>query len=89
MIGIYPIFNVSYLYTFKGKNEVSTYAPITIIDQSAYWEKELRITKTNQIEAILGQKIVKKTRDKEYFQCLVKWKNHLLEHATWMTTINI
>jgi len=33
--------------------------------------------------------VVKKTRDKEYIQYLVKWKDHLLEGATWMKTSSI
>jgi hypothetical protein len=37
-----------------------------------------------EIEAVLEKKVVRKTRGKDYFQYLVKWKNRPEEDATWM-----
>jgi hypothetical protein len=54
--------------------------------QTIEWEKQLPIAQQKQIESILDQKVVKKTRGKEYFQYLVKWKGQPLEDAMWMTT---
>ena len=42
-----------------------------------------------QIEIILDKRISKKTRDKEYFQYLAKWKDHPSKDAWWMTTMDI
>jgi hypothetical protein len=38
------------------------------------------------INTILGKKVVKKTRDNDYIQYLIKWNDHPLEDTTWMTT---
>jgi hypothetical protein len=35
------------------------------------------------MESILDKRIGKKTRRKEYFEYLVKWKGHPVEHASW------
>ena len=35
------------------------------------------------MEYILDQRVGKKTRRKQYFEYLVKWKNHPVEDASW------
>jgi hypothetical protein len=35
------------------------------------------------MECILDKRISKKTRRKEYFEYLVKWKGHPIEYASW------
>jgi hypothetical protein len=35
------------------------------------------------MESIIDKRIRKKTRRKEYFKYLVKWKGHLVEDASW------
>ena len=35
-----------------------------------------------QMEHILDKRVSKKTRRKQYFEYLVKWKNHLVEYAS-------
>jgi hypothetical protein len=35
------------------------------------------------MEGIIDKRISKKTRRKEYFEYLVKWKGHLVENASW------
>ena len=42
-----------------------------------------------QIEAILDKGISKRTKNKDYFQYLVKWKYHPTEDATWMSELDI
>jgi hypothetical protein len=36
-----------------------------------------------QMERILDKRINKRTRRKEYFEYLVKWKGHRVEDASW------
>ena len=49
------------------------------------WQGQLPQKGQPHIEAILDKRVSKKTRDKEYFQYLVKWKDHPSEDAAWMT----
>jgi hypothetical protein len=42
-----------------------------------------------QIESIIDKRVNKKTRRKEYFEYLVKWKGHLVEYANWEDEANI
>jgi hypothetical protein len=42
-----------------------------------------------QMECILDKRVSKKTRRKEYFEYLVKWKNHPVEDASWETKVEI
>jgi hypothetical protein len=37
------------------------------------------------MERILDTRVLKKTRGQEYYEYLVKWKDHPLEDATWVT----
>ena len=41
------------------------------------------IAEKPQMEHILDRRVSKKTRRKEYFEYLVKWKNHPVEDASW------
>ena len=36
-----------------------------------------------QMESILDKRVSKRTRQKQYFEYLVKWKNHPIEDASW------
>jgi hypothetical protein len=42
-----------------------------------------------QMEQILNKRVGKKTRRKEYFEYLVKWKGHPVEDASWETEAKI
>ena len=37
-----------------------------------------------EIERILDKRVMKKTRGKEYYEYIVKWKNQPVEDATWV-----
>jgi hypothetical protein len=79
-IGISTIFNVSDLYPYKaGEAETSTEEPVV------QWQKQLPVAERPQMECILDKRVGKKTRRKKYFEYLVKWKNHLVEDASWET----
>jgi hypothetical protein len=41
------------------------------------------VAEKSQMERILDKRVNKKTRRKEYFEYLVKWKNHSVEDASW------
>jgi hypothetical protein len=49
------------------------------------WQKQLPVAQKPQMECILDQRAGKKTRRKQYFEYLVKWKNHPVEDASWET----
>jgi hypothetical protein len=41
------------------------------------------IAEKPQMESILEKRVNKRTRGKQYFEYLVKWKNQLVEDASW------
>jgi hypothetical protein len=77
-IGISPIFNVADLYPYRaGEAEAGTEEPVI------QWMKQLPVAEKPQMECILDKRVGKKTRRKQYFEYLVKWKNHPVEDASW------
>jgi hypothetical protein len=40
------------------------------------WTKQMPIAEKPQMESIIDKRISRKTRRKEYFEYLVKWKGH-------------
>jgi hypothetical protein len=77
-IRISPIFNVSYLYPYRA-GDVETEDEKPVIQ----WMKQMPVTKKPQMECILDKRVSKRTRRKQYFEYLVKWKNHPVEDASW------
>jgi hypothetical protein len=76
-IGISPIFNIADLYPYKaGEVETGTEEPVI------QWVKQLLVAEKPQMECILDKRVGKKTRRKEYFEYLIKWKNHPVEDAS-------
>ena len=47
------------------------------------------IAEKPQMEQILNKRVGKKTRRKEYFEYLIKWKGHPVEDARWETEAEI
>jgi hypothetical protein len=83
-IGISPIFNVADLYPYKaGEVETGTEQPVI------HWVKQMPVAMKTQMECILDKRVGKKTRRKEYYEYLVKWKNHPAEDASWETEAEI
>jgi hypothetical protein len=79
-IGISPIFNVSDLYPYRAGE-----AEAGIEELVVQWQKQLPVAQKPQMECILDKRVGKKTRRKQYFEYLVKWKNHPVEDASWET----
>jgi hypothetical protein len=83
-IGISPTFNISDLYPYKaGEAETGDRLPVI------QWMKQFPVAEKPQMECILDKRVGKKTRRKEYFEYLVKWKNHPVEDASWETEAEI
>ena len=83
-IGISPIFNISDLYPYRDAGaDTGTEEPMV------QWQRQLPVAQKPQMECILGKRIGKKTRRKQYFEYLVKWKNHPVEDASWETEATI
>jgi hypothetical protein len=74
-IRISPIFNVLDLYAYKaGKSDEQP---------EVQWTKQMPVVEKPQMESILDKRVSKRTRRREYFEYLVKWKGHLVEDASW------
>ena len=77
-VEISPIFNVVDLYPYRAE-EVGEDDEQTEIQ----WTKQMAVAEKTQMESILDKRINKKTRRKDYFEYLVKWKGHPVEDASW------
>jgi hypothetical protein len=49
------------------------------------WQKQLPVVENLQMEYILDKRLGRKTSRRQYFEYLVKWKNHPVEDASWET----
>jgi transposase InsO family protein len=83
-IGISPICNIVDLYPYR-TGEVET----GIEEPMIQWMKQLPVAEKLQMECILDKRVGKKTRRKEYYEYLVKWKGHLVDDASWETEAEI
>jgi hypothetical protein len=53
------------------------------------WTKQMPAAEKPQMECILDKRVSKKTRRKQYFEYLVKWKIHPVEDASWESEADI
>jgi hypothetical protein len=77
-IGISPIFNISDLYPYRAEE-----AGADSEQTEVQWTKQMPVAEKPQMESILDKRVSKRTRRKEYFEYLVKWKGHPVEDASW------
>jgi hypothetical protein len=77
-IGISLIFNVSDLYPYETQEAGTSDEQLEI-----QWTKQMPVAKKPHMESILDKRISKKTRRRQYFEYLVKWKGHPVEDASW------
>jgi hypothetical protein len=80
-IGISPIFNVSNFYPYKDGEDNEK--------PEVQWTKHIPVVENPQMESILNKRVSKRTRRKEYFEYLVKWKGHPVEYASWENEVEI
>jgi hypothetical protein len=66
-IGISPIFNISYLYPYKAEEAKAGSEQLEV-----QWTKQMPVAEKPQIESILDKRVRKRTKQKEYFEYLVK-----------------
>jgi len=78
-IGIFLMFNVSDLYPYKFEEAGARGDE----QQEVQWQKQIPISEKPQMDHILDKRVSKKTRRKQYFEYLVKWKNHQVQDARW------
>jgi hypothetical protein len=83
-IRISLIFNISDLYPYKAE-EPGTGTEQLVIQ----WTKTMPVADKPQMECILDERVSKRTRRKQYFEYLVKWKNHPVEDANWESEAEI
>jgi hypothetical protein len=72
------IFNVADLYHYRARE-----AGAEDEQKEIRWTKQIPVAEKPQMESIIDKRISKKTRRKEYFEYLVKWKGHPVEDASW------
>jgi hypothetical protein len=77
-VRISPIFNVLDLYPCKDEE-----AGAEEEHKEVQWTKQMPVAEKPQMEGIIDKRISKKTRRKEYFEYLVKWKGHPVEDPSW------
>jgi hypothetical protein len=77
-IGISLIYNVSNLYPYKAEETRTNDEQLEV-----QWQKHMPVAEKPQMERIQDKRTSKKTRRREYFEYLVKWKGHPVEDASW------
>jgi hypothetical protein len=77
-VEISPIFNISDLYPYRAEESGADSEQAEV-----QWDKQIPVAGKQQMESILDKRISKRTRRKEYFEYLVKWKGHPVEDASW------
>jgi hypothetical protein len=77
-IGISPIFNVADLYPYRTEETRTEDEQVEV-----HWTKQMPVAENPQMESIIDKRVSRKTRRKEYFEYLVKWKGHPVEDANW------
>jgi hypothetical protein len=71
------IFNVADLYPYRAEE-----ARAEDEREEVQWTKQMPVAENPQMESIIDKRIRKKTKRKEYFEYLVKWKGHPVEDAS-------
>ena len=70
---ISPIFNVVDLYDYHQ------------LDDEVFISNDYSTKQIEEVEQVLDHRVGKSTRGKDYYGCMVKWKNKPIEDATWIS----
>lgn len=87
-VGISPIFNVADIYPFT-IGDTGQIVGDKYIDDDMQWLKQMAVAQQLEAEDILDTKIAKSTRQKDYLEYLVKWKENPVEDSTWMSAAKL
>ena len=68
---ISPIFKISNLYKYHE------------LDDEVFVSDDYPKKQIEEFEQVLDQRVYKRTRGKDQYEYLVKWKNRPVEDATW------
>jgi hypothetical protein len=83
-IKISSIFNILDLYSYKDEEaRIGNEQPVI------QWTKQMLVADKTHMERILDKRVSKKTKQKQYFEYLVKWKGHPVEYASWENEVEI
>ena len=85
-MSISPIFNLLDLYLYH-VDESSHPTTQEGVDPGVSWEAQLPKDTSTIPERILDMRVSKKTRGKEYYEYLIKCKDHPIEDSTWIMVI--
>jgi hypothetical protein len=77
-IRISTIFNISYLYPYRTKE-----AGVDSEQTEVQWTKQIPVATNPHMESINDKRVNRRTKRKEYFEYLVKWKGHPVEDSSW------
>ena len=53
-------------------------------DKVEIWKEQFPTVNPLDVDSILDRRVVKRTKRKEYFEYLVKWKGHSINDVTWV-----
>ena len=82
-IGISPIFNVAYLYSYTADDSTQYFGNLDHNEgKEQQWLKKMPLATILEDEHILDTRVTKKTMKKEYLEYLVKWKDRPVEDYT-------
>jgi hypothetical protein len=81
--GYLQFLTISDLYPYRAEEAGCDQQP------EVQWQKQLPVAEKPQMECILDKRIGRKTRLKQYFEYMVKWKNHPVEDVSWETEAEI
>eukprot|EP00253_Pinus_taeda_P018620 PITA_18620 len=88
-IGISPIFNVADLFPYTGnlmeeKKDAPGQSTWNTQEDGETWKRQMPYVQPPEIGGILETQVVRRTRRKNYFQYLFKWKNCPIEDSSWL-----
>ena len=82
MVDLFP-------YTINPEEDNTTRPTRDTQEGSETWMRQMPSAQPLEIERILDTQVARRTRQKEYLQYLVKWKNRPIEDSSWLNARQI